>query len=144
MLLCQGCRDLFIKCFPKTYTSRSRWPRGLKAYVCDRSIAGNAGSNFTEGMVFVPCVCCVGSGLCDEPITHSEESYPVCVCIIVCDLETSTMRRSRFYLGCCAIKIIWFLWNVYCLLTIYKGLYLPIIKPHSITPFIILFSSYFV
>jgi hypothetical protein len=25
-------------------------------------------------------VCCVGSGLCDELITRSEESYRVCVC----------------------------------------------------------------
>ena len=25
-------------------------------------------------------VCCVGSGLCDEPITHSEEPYRLCVC----------------------------------------------------------------
>jgi len=30
-------------------------------------------------------VCCVGSGLCDELITRSKESYSVCVC----DLETS-------------------------------------------------------
>jgi hypothetical protein len=37
--------------------------------------------------VFV--VCCVGSGLCDELITKSEESYRVCVCVTVCDLETS-------------------------------------------------------
>jgi len=46
-------------------------------------------------------VCCVGSGLCDELITHSEESYCVCdyVNIIVYDLETSTMRLPRPELG---------------------------------------------
>ena len=48
-------------------------------------------------------VCCVGSGLCDELITRSEESYRVCasVCLIVCDLYVSTMRRPRPDLGCC-------------------------------------------
>jgi hypothetical protein len=30
---------------------------------------------------FVFVVCFVGSGLCDELITHSEESYQVCVCV---------------------------------------------------------------
>jgi hypothetical protein len=45
--------------------------------------------------MFVFVVYCVGSGLCDELITCSEESYLVCVCVcvgrIVCDTETSTM-----------------------------------------------------
>jgi hypothetical protein len=49
--------------------------------------------------VFVSCVCCIGSGLYDELISRSEESYRlcvcVCVCLIVCDIETSTMRRPR-------------------------------------------------
>jgi hypothetical protein len=49
-------------------------------------------------VVFV--VCCVGSGLCDELITLSEESYRVCVCVcvcvvLVCDVETS----ERDHLG---------------------------------------------
>jgi hypothetical protein len=35
-------------------------------------------------LVFV--VCCEVSDLCDELITHSEESNRVCVC--VCDIET--------------------------------------------------------
>ena len=29
-----------------------------------------------------------GRGLCDELITHPEESYQLC-CVVVCDLETS-------------------------------------------------------
>jgi len=29
-------------------------------------------------------VCCVSSGLWDELITHSVESYRVCVCVCVC------------------------------------------------------------
>jgi hypothetical protein len=36
-----------------------------------------------------------GRGLCDEPITRPEESYRLCVCLIVCDLETSTVRRRQ-------------------------------------------------
>jgi hypothetical protein len=53
--------------------------------------------------VFV--VSCVGSGLCVELVTRSEESYRVCVCVcvcvslIVCDIETTTLRRSRPELG---------------------------------------------
>jgi hypothetical protein len=40
--------------------------------------------------MFVCCECCVlsGRGLCDELITHPEESYRLW-CVIVCDLETS-------------------------------------------------------
>ena len=38
--------------------------------------------------------CCVlsGRGLCDGLITRTEESYRLW-CIVVCDLETSRMRR---------------------------------------------------
>ena len=66
--------------------------------------------------MFVSCVCyvfCVGRGLCDELITRSEDSYRararvcVCVCVmclIVCDLHTSTMRQPRPQLGCCATE----------------------------------------
>ena len=42
----------------------------------------------------VCCECCVlsGRGLCDEPITRPEESYRLW-CVVVCDQETSKMRR---------------------------------------------------
>ena len=44
--------------------------------------------------IFVCCVCCAlsGRGLCDELITRPEESYWLW-CVVVCDLETSRMRR---------------------------------------------------
>jgi len=47
------------------------------------------------------CECCVllGRGLCDELINYPEESYHLW-CIIVCDLETSRMRRQWLALGC--------------------------------------------
>jgi hypothetical protein len=47
--------------------------------------------------------CCVlsGRGLCDELITRTEESYRLCMYLMVCELKTSTMRRPRPELGCC-------------------------------------------
>ena len=43
----------------------------------------------------VCCECCVlsGRGLCDALITSPEESYRLW-CVVVCDIETSRMRRS--------------------------------------------------
>jgi hypothetical protein len=48
----------------------------------------------------VPCECCAvsGRGLYDEPITRPEESYRVW-CVIVCDLQTSRMRKPWSALG---------------------------------------------
>jgi hypothetical protein len=39
-----------------------------------------------------------GRGLCDELITRPEECYRLC-CVVVCDLETSRMRRPWPALG---------------------------------------------
>jgi len=48
----------------------------------------------------VCCECCVlsGRGLCDELITRPEESYPLW-CVVVCDQETSRIRRQWPALG---------------------------------------------
>jgi len=43
-------------------------------------------------------VSCAGRGLCDGLITRSEESYRLW-CVVVCDLETSWMRRPWPTLG---------------------------------------------
>jgi len=74
----------------------------------------------------VCCECCVlsGRGLCDELITRPEESYRLW-CVVVCDLETSRMRRSWPALGCSAtgkiyiymyihlyLNILYYLWSV--------------------------------
>jgi len=50
--------------------------------------------------MFVCFECCVllGRGLCDALITRPEESYRL-LCVVVCDLETSRMRRSWPALG---------------------------------------------
>jgi len=48
----------------------------------------------------VCCECCVlsGRGLCDELITRPENSYRLW-CVVVCDLETSWIRRPWPALG---------------------------------------------
>jgi hypothetical protein len=51
-----------------------------KAWVYDLSLAGIADTNHAEGMdvcLLVFVVCYISSGLCDEMITRSEESYQV-------------------------------------------------------------------
>ena len=58
----------------------------------------------------VSCEFCVlsGRGLCVGPIICTEKSYRlcvcvcVCVCLIVCDRQTSAIRRPWPTLGCCA------------------------------------------
>jgi len=53
----------------------------------------------------VCCECCMlsGRGFCDELITRPEESYRLC-CVVVCDPETSKMRRPWPALGRSATK----------------------------------------
>jgi len=63
--------------------------------------------------MFVCCECCVlsGRGLCDELITRPEEPYRLwCV---MCDLETSRMRRPWPALGRSATEYIY----IYTVLT---------------------------
>ena len=52
-----------------------------------------------------------GRGLCDELIPRPEESY-LLWCVVVCDLETSWMRRPWPTGGCCVKK------NHVCLLSL--------------------------
>ena len=46
-------------------------------------------------------MCCVGSDLCDE-LFLVQRSPSLCICLIVCDVETRTIRRLRPQLGTCA------------------------------------------
>jgi hypothetical protein len=50
--------------------------------------------------MFIGCECCVlsGRGLCDELITGLGESYRLW-CLVVCDLETSYMRKRLAHWG---------------------------------------------
>ena len=73
---------------------RSRWPRGLRRrYAAARLL--RFWVRIPQGVcMFVCCECCVlsGRGLCDGLITRPEESYRLWW-VVVCDLETSWMRR---------------------------------------------------
>jgi hypothetical protein len=75
-------------------TGRSQWPRGLSR----RSAAARLLRSWVwippGRWMFICCECCVlsGRGLCDELITRPEKSYRLW-CGVVCDLETSRMRR---------------------------------------------------
>ena len=82
-----------------------------KAWVCSRLSAGIAGSIAAEDIkVCLLCfLCCPGSGLCEGLITLLEDSCRWYVFLIVCDLETSTVRRPRAEMLCCASGR-----NVYC------------------------------
>ena len=79
---------------------RSQWPRGLRR----RSAASRLLRSWVRippgAWMFVCCECCVlsGRGLCDELITRPEESYRLW-CVVVCDLETSRMKRRWPALG---------------------------------------------
>jgi hypothetical protein len=80
--------------------SLSQWPRGLRR--------GSAAIRLLRPWVRIPpgawmffCwECCVlsGRGLCDELITRPEKSYQMWR-VVVCDLETSRMRRPWPALG---------------------------------------------
>jgi len=82
---------------------RSQWPCGLRR----RSTAARLLRLWVRippwAWMSVCCECCVlsGRGLCDELITRLEESYRLW-CVVVCDLETSWMRRPWPTGGFCA------------------------------------------
>jgi len=62
-----------------------------------------AGLNSAEAIdVCLLCTVFVGSGLGVELIIGSVESYRVC--LIVCDLNILTVRRSVLELGCCGTQ----------------------------------------
>ena len=79
---------------------RSQWPRGLRRR--------SAATHLLRLCVGIPpgvwmsvcCECCVlsGRGLCDELITRPEGSYRLWS-VVVCDLETSWMRRPLPIVG---------------------------------------------
>jgi len=87
--------------FTKYPARQSRWPRGLRC----RSAAARLLRLWVRippgAWMFVCFVCCVlsGRGLCNELITRPEESYRLW-CVVVCDLETSWMRRPWSTGGC--------------------------------------------
>ena len=87
------------------HSGRSQWSRGLRR----RSAAARLPRSWVRippvAWMFVCCECYVlsGRGLCDELITRPEESSRLW-CVVVCDLETSRMRRPLHALGRSATK----------------------------------------
>jgi hypothetical protein len=81
----------------------SQWPRCPRRKSAAARLLGLWVRIPPEAWMFVFCECCVLSsrGLCDELITRPEESYRLW-CVVVCDLETSWMRRPWPNGGCLA------------------------------------------
>ena len=79
---------------------RSQRPHGLRCRSATARLLRSWVRIPPGAWMFVCCECCVlsGRGLCDELITRPEESYRLC-CVVVCDLETSRMRRPLPTLG---------------------------------------------
>ena len=82
-------------------TCRSQWPRGLRRRSTAVRLLRLCVRIPPTAWKFVCCECCVlpGRGLCDELITRPEESYRPWS-VVVCDLETSWMRRPWPIEGC--------------------------------------------
>ena len=82
---------------------RSQWPRGLRSRPAAARLLRSWVRIPPRAWMFVCCEYCVlsGRGLCDELIIRPEESYRLW-CVVVCDLETSRMRRPWPALGCSA------------------------------------------
>ena len=84
---------------------RSQWPCGLRrssAAACQLKLWVRIPP---VAWMFFCCECCVlsGRGLCDVLIIRPEECYRLW-CVVVCDLETSWMRRPWPTGDCCAEK----------------------------------------
>jgi len=80
---------------------RSQWPRGLRRSSAAARLLGLWVRIPLGAWMFVCCECCMLSvrGLCAELITRLEESYRLW-CVVVCNLETSWMRRPYPTGGC--------------------------------------------
>jgi len=79
---------------PKYVSCRSQCPLGLRRWTAAARLLWLWIWIPPWASMFVYCECCVlsGRGLCDELITRPEESYRLW-CVVVCDPETSWMRR---------------------------------------------------
>jgi hypothetical protein len=85
-----------IKPCVTVWMGRSQWPSGLRSGSAAACLLGLRVQIPPRAWMFVCCECCVlsGRGLCNGLITRPEESYWLC-CVIVCDIETSRMRRLK-------------------------------------------------
>jgi hypothetical protein len=100
-------RILYIQLF-NTFNSTTPIPAAARslASVCGRLPVEFVISNSTGPWTSVCSERCVlsGRGLCDELITPKEEFYRLW-CVVLCDLETTRMRKPRPIGGVVASKI---------------------------------------
>jgi len=92
--------------FDKLWRSRSRWPHGLRHRSAAARLLGSQVRIPLRAWMLVSCVCCV---LCRQrSLRRADHSFRgvnrACVCLIVSDLETSTVRGPRTDLGCCVTR----------------------------------------
>ena len=94
-----GPRDVIVK--GTRDMTWCQWPRGLRRWSAAARLLRLWVRIPPGACLFVCCECCVLSGrvLCDGLITRPVESYRLW-CVLLCDLETSRMRRPLG--GCCA------------------------------------------
>jgi hypothetical protein len=80
---------------------RFQWPRGLRRGSAAARLLRSWVRIALGGWMFVCCECCVlsGRGFCDGLIILPEESCRLW-CVVVCDLETSWIRRPWPTGGC--------------------------------------------
>jgi hypothetical protein len=84
------------------WSCRFQCPSCVNAKIYCLSLAGIAGSNSAGGMDTFLLWVLSGRGLCDGPIPRPEECKRLW-CVIVCDLDTSSLRRPWPALGCWAM-----------------------------------------
>jgi hypothetical protein len=93
----------YVKLDP--HSSQSQWPRCLSRWYAAARLLRSWVRIPPRALMFVCCEWCVlsGRGLCYKLITSPKESYQLW-CVVVCDLETSFMRRlwPTGGGGCCA------------------------------------------
>jgi hypothetical protein len=84
----------------RVYISRSQWPRGVRRRSAVARLLRLWFRIPMAAWMSVCCECCVlsGRGLCDELITRPEYHYRLW-CVVVCDQQTSWMRRPWPALG---------------------------------------------
>jgi len=106
------CNSYCVSCWRHVHlrplnvkTRRSQWPRCLRRRSAAARLLRLWVRILPEARMSVCCECCVlsGRGLWEELITRPEESYRLW-CVVVCDLETSWMRRPWPTGGSCAKK----------------------------------------
>jgi hypothetical protein len=97
------CENIKIVSYIKS--GRSQWPRGLGRRTAAARLLRSWVQIPPGTWMSVCCECNVLSGrvLCDELITHPEKSYRLWR-VVVCDQETSWMRRPWPALGRTATK----------------------------------------